>query len=100
MKRVIIFEFKNDEYCCSENGEIIFKILKNDLQFNVKDFYQAFYADDKDFDDIQIVTSVDDSGAKRIYSCIKSLIEQIGEKLKELSNITDNKTTNEDQTLK
>jgi hypothetical protein len=93
MKREIQFECTDDAYCCSENGKKIFTILKKDLQFNVKDFYQAFYADDKDFDDIQIVTVVDDKDAKRICGCIKSLIEQISEKLKELPTDTDNQSS-------
>lgn len=98
MKREILFECINDKYCCSENGKIIFTISKKDLQFNVKEFYQAFYADDKDFDDIQIKTSVDDKAvddkaARRIYECIKSLINQINEKLKELPTITDNQNS-------
>lgn len=90
MKREIQFECTKEAYCFSENGQKIFTISKNDLQFNVKDFYQAFYADDKNFDDIQIITAVDDKEARRIYECIKSLVKKINEKLKELPIITDN----------
>lgn len=93
MKREIRFECTGDAYCCRENGKIIFTVLKNDLQFNVKDFYQAFYADDKDFDDIQIINDVEDKDARRIYECIKSLIKQINEKLKELPTITDDQNS-------
>jgi hypothetical protein len=82
-----MLQFKSTDvgYACFEDEENVFEISKTELQFNVKDFYQAFYSEDKDFDDIQIVNCIgDDRDAIRVYGCIISLMEKIKEKLAEL----------------
>lgn len=85
MKRILQFRRTDEGYACYENEENVFEILKTDLQFNVKEFYQAFYAEDKDFEDIEIENCVeDDKNAKRIYDCIVTLIGKIKGKLTEL----------------
>lgn len=85
MKRILQFKRTDEGYACYENEENVFEILKTDLQFNVKEFYQAFYAEDKDFEDIEIENCVeDDKNAKRIYDCVVTLIGKIKEKLAEL----------------
>lgn len=86
MKRVVQFRVTNTGYACFENNEIIFEISKTELQFNVRDFYQAFYGEDKDFDNIVIENKVEnDKTADRVYKCIISLVSDIKNKLSELS---------------
>ncbi|ERL21363.1 hypothetical protein HMPREF1986_01545 [Oribacterium sp. oral taxon 078 str. F0263] len=83
-----MLQFKKTDvgYACFENDENIFEIEKSNLQFDVKDFYQAFYSDDKDFEDIEVVNCIsDDKEGRRVYDCIVLLISKIKEKLAELS---------------
>ena len=54
MKRTLQFNNTDAGYACFENGEKVFEISKTDLQFDVKAFYQAFYSEDKDFEDIEV----------------------------------------------
>lgn len=85
MKRTLQFKQTEAGYACFEDDENIFEISKTDLQFNVKDFYQAFYAEGKDFEDIELVNCIeDDKDANRVYTCIVSMMEKIKEKLAEL----------------
>ena len=90
MKRTL--QFKNTEkgYACFEDGKNVFSIAKSDLQFDVKAFYQAFYSDDKDYEDIEVENCVpDDKDARRVYQCIVQLICKIKEKLSEMPDDTD-----------
>lgn len=87
MKRTL--QFKNTEkgYACFEGDENVFEISKSDLQFDVKAFYQAFYSDDKDYEDIEVENCIpDDKDARRVYQCIVQLISKIKEKLLEMPN--------------
>lgn len=85
MKRTLQFKQTEAGYACFEDDENIFEISKTDLQFNVKDFYQAFYAEGKDFEDIELENCIeDDKDANRVYTCIVSMMEKIKEKLAEL----------------
>lgn len=85
MKRTLQFKQTETGYACFENDENVFEISKTDLQFNVKDFYQAFYAEDKDYEDIEIENHIeDDKDAGRVYTCIISMMEKIKGKLAEL----------------
>lgn len=85
MKRMLRFEKTKLGYACFDNNENVFEIEKNDLQFDVRDFYQAFYSEDKDFEDIEIENCIpDDKDGKRIYNCIVQLMSRIKEKLAEL----------------
>lgn len=85
MKRIIQFKKTQSGYACFENNENIFEITKSDLQFDVKEFYQAFYSEDKDYEDIEIENCVsDDKDGKRVYECLILLVEKIKEKLAEL----------------
>lgn len=85
MKRTLHFKQTEAGYACFEADENIFEISKTDLQFNVKDFYQAFYAEGKDFEDIELENCIEnDKDANRVYTCIVSMMEKIKEKLAEL----------------
>lgn len=85
MKRTLQFKQTDAGYACFEGEENVFEISKIDLQFNVKDFYQAFYGEDKDFEDIELENCIeDDRDANRVYSCIITLMAKIKEKLAEL----------------
>jgi hypothetical protein len=82
-----MLQFKKTDagYACFENDENVFEIAKADLQFDVKTFYQAFYSEDKDFEDIEVENCIpDDKDARRIYECIIQLMTRIKEKLDEL----------------
>jgi len=49
----------------------------------VKDFYNAFFADDLDYSEIELQNNLsDDTDATRIFNTIKQLMEEIVEKLK------------------
>ena len=85
MKRTIHFKLTDTGYGCFEEDKRIFEISKKDLQFNVKEFYQAFYAENNDYENIEILNHVeDDKDASRVYQCIVTLMEKIKEKLAEM----------------
>ncbi len=85
MKRMLQFKNSENGYACFENGEIVFEISKTLLQFDVKAFYQAFYSEDKDFDDIEVENCIpDDRDGKRVFECITLLMLKVKEKLAEL----------------
>ena len=85
MKRMLQFNKTDVGYACFEKDEKVFEIVKSNLQFDVKVFYQAFYSEDKDFEDIEVENCIpDDKEGKRIYDCIVLLISKINEKLVEL----------------
>lgn len=86
MKRTLQFKNTDTSYACYEENENVFEISKSDLQFNVQAFYQAFYAKDKDYDDIEVQNclSDDDKDARHVYECIKQLMDKIKEKLAEI----------------
>lgn len=91
MKRTLQFKQTEAGYACFEDDENVFEISKTDLQFNVKDFYQAFYAEDKDYEDIELVNCIEgDKDANRVYTCIISMIAKIKEKLAELPEDMEN----------
>ena len=88
MKRVLHYKSTDDGYGCFENDKLVFEIKKADLQFNVKDFYRAFYGEGKDYTDISVINDdSEDKESSRIFMCIDTLVKQIGEKLAEMQNI-------------
>lgn len=105
MKRVLQYKSTDEGYGCFENDECVFLVKKDDLKFDVKEFYQAFYAEGKDFDDISIVNEASDDNkeAGRVYQCIITLVEQINEKLKELEKESEEQgalnSSNEDEEI-
>lgn len=85
MKRILQFKQTEEGYACFEEDENIFEISKTDLQFDVKGFYQAFYAEGKDYEDIKLENCIEsDKNANRVYNCIVSMVAKIKEKLAEL----------------
>lgn len=99
MKRMLRFEKTELGYACFDNNENVFEIEKTNLQFDVRAFYQAFYSEDKDFEDIEIENCIpDDKDGKRIYNCIVQLMSRIKEKLAELppEEVDDNSSQLED----
>lgn len=100
MKRVLQYKNSVDGYGCYESNELVFEIKKADLQFNVRDFYQTFYGEGKDIEEIIVENMVeDDKDAARIYGCIQTLVSQIGEKLQELPNINSSDIDDESNVL-
>ena len=91
MKRMLQFKKTDAGYACFENDENVFEIAKADLQFDVKAFYQAFYSNDKNFEDIWVENCIsDDKDARRIYECIMQLVTKVKEKLDELPDDNSN----------
>ena len=85
MKRTLQFKNSDTGYACFDNDEKVFEISRTDLQFDVKAFYQAFYSDDKDYEDIEVENCIpDDKNARRVYECIVQLMAKIKEKLAEM----------------
>ncbi len=85
MKRTLQFKNTDKGYACFDGEENVFEISKSDLQFDVKAFYQAFYAEGKDCENIEIENCVsDDKNGRRIYECIMQLVLKIKEKLAEI----------------
>lgn len=90
MKRMLQFKRTDVGYACFENDENVFEIAKSNLQFDVRAFYQAFYSEDKDFEDIEVENCIpDDNDARRIFECIIQLVKKIKEKLDELPDDED-----------
>lgn len=97
MKRMLRFKKTDAGYACFENDENVFEIAKSNLQFDVKAFYQAFYSEDKDFEDIEVENCIpDDKYGKRVYDCIVLLISKIKEKFAELPPEDSDETSPED----
>ena len=55
MIRVLQFKQTENAYVCVENGNSIFEISKIDLQFNVKNFYYAFYGTEQENEEINLI---------------------------------------------
>ena len=97
MKRMLQFRKTDAGYACFENDENVFEIAKSNLQFDVKAFYQAFYSEDKDFEDIEVENCIpDDKYGKRVYDCIVLLISKIKEKFAELPPEDSDETSPDD----
>ena len=97
MKRMLQFKKTDAGYACFENDENVFEIAKSNLQFDVKAFYQAFYSEDKDFEDIEVENCIpDDKYGKRVYVCIVLLISKIKEKFAELPPEDSDETSPDD----
>ena len=97
MRRMLQFKKTDTGYACFENGESVFEIAKSNLQFDVKAFYQAFYSEDKDFEDIEVENCIsDDKDGRRVYDCIVLLMSKIKEKLVELPPEDSDETSPED----
>lgn len=90
MKRTLQFKNTDTGYACFDNDEKVFEISKTDLLFDVKSFYQAFYSEDKDYEDIEVENCIpEDKYAKHIYDCIVQLMAKIKEKLSEMLDDTE-----------
>lgn len=97
MKRMLQFKKTNEGYACFEKNEKVFEIEKSNLQFDVRAFYQAFYSEDKDFDDIEVENCIpDDKDGKHVYDCIVLLMSKIKEKLTELPSDDSDESSPED----
>lgn len=91
MKKALKFQISENGYGFFEDEELVFEVNKTDLQFDVKKFYLAFFADDKDYSDIELQNMLPtDKEATRIFSCteqlIKDIVKRLTEELKESSD--------------
>lgn len=90
MKRTLQFKETPEGYACFEGDNNIFEVSKKDLQFDVKAFYQAFYSEGKDYENIVIENCIPgDRNAERIHQCIVQLVGKIKDKLSELPDDVD-----------
>ena len=84
MKRIIEFKISEDKYIFSENQKDIFEIRNDDLQVDVKKFYNAFFKDNMDYSDIELHDSnPSDKVGRRVFGCIEQLINEISIRLME-----------------
>lgn len=68
------------------------------MQFNVRKFYLTFYAKDKNFGDIYVENILAmDKETTRVYNCIETIIDQIAEKMAELSDKDDARNLSDDE---
>lgn len=85
MKRILVFQKSDVEYQVAEDEKVIFSINISEMKFDVKEFFDAFCCD-LDFVNMEGVeienTLKSDKDATRIYNCIKELIEEIFERVK------------------
>ena len=92
MKRILRVQIFEDKYTFFENDTMVFEVDKTDLQFNVKNFYQAFFADDLDYSDIELQNMLtSDKDATRIFKCVEQLVKDVVEKLNKEMSAEDNK---------
>lgn len=91
MKRTIEFQVFDEKYLFKENDIDIFEIERTTRQLNVKAFYEAFFANGKDYSEIEFQNSSDlNKDDERIYNAIHKLINDICSRLKtELSTHID-----------
>lgn len=92
MKRILVFQKSDAEYQVAEDGKVIFSINISEMKFDVKEFFDAFCSD-LDFVNLEVVeienTLKSDKDATRIYNCIKELIEEILERVKNEETVKD-----------
>ncbi len=100
MKRTL--QFKQDEkgYGIFEEDHLLFLIPVPELQFDVKEFYEAFYSDGKDYENIGIENCIEnDKTAKRTFETIQKLISLIATKLNEAHSAINENKQKDSQTL-
>lgn len=89
MKRIIEFQVLDEKYLFKENSVGIFEIDKTTRQLDVKSFYEAFFADKKDYSEIEFQNSSElNKDDERIYDAIRKLITDICARLKTDLSIT------------
>ena len=82
MKRIIEFQISEDNYAFVENEDVIFEIDRQTHQFDVKSFFFAFFANNKDYSDIQINFASDiETDDKRIVDAVLTLVNSICDRL-------------------
>ncbi|WIW71471.1 hypothetical protein [Anaerosinus gibii] len=82
MKRIIEFQISDDKYVFLENQKNIFEIRNDDLQVDVKKFYNAFFENNLDYSDIELHNSnPGDKTGGRVFGCIKQLIDEVSTRL-------------------
>lgn len=82
MKKEINFQNNQGIYEFKDNKDVIFQVNKEDMQFDVKLFYNAFFLDDE-YKDMEFINRCeDDKEALRVLTCAKTLLSEVVEKLK------------------
>lgn len=82
MKRILNFQMSDNKYVFIEDETVVFEIDITDLQFNVKAFYEAFFADDLDYSEIELKNLISNNNdATRVFKCVEQLMKEIIEKL-------------------
>lgn len=72
------------KYVFLENQKNVFEIREDDLQVDVKKFYNAFFENNLDYSDIELHNSnLNDKGGGRVFGCIKQLINEVSTRLME-----------------
>lgn len=82
MKKEIDFQNNQGIYEFKDNDDVIFQVSKEDMQFDVKLFYNAFFLDDE-YKNIEFINRCEeDKEALRVFTCAKTLLSEVAEKLK------------------
>jgi hypothetical protein len=86
MKRKVDFNIGSEKYEFIEDGNVIFQIDKSNMQFDVKAFYEAFFGDDKEYADIELMDpDISDSQGKRVWDTTSDLLKKIIDKMNQLN---------------
>lgn len=90
MKRTVVFDILEDKYSLADNGKEIFCVDRNSFQFDVKAFYQAFFAEGLDYSEIEFeCNEALDKAAAHVYNTIKQLTADICKRLSEDITVDD-----------
>lgn len=84
MKRIVEFKYNDNKYIFIEDEEVIFEILREDMKFDIKKFYEAFFEGKKEYNDIEIKNTIqDDKVGGHIYQVVSQLIKEVVSKLEQ-----------------
>ena len=84
MKRIIEFNYENEQYTLVEDGVQLFTISASDLKFNSLDFYNGIYKEKST--DIELVNKITDDPHKKgtyIFAWITEIVSAIREEFAE-----------------
>lgn len=98
MRRLIEFNYKEDDYVLIENDSIVFSIKANDLKFNCVDFYCGLYKDKKA--NVELVNKMDSDPHRKgtyIFAWLNDIITHINDCF---PNIDEDDEKSEDDNIK
>lgn len=77
MKRILKFQKSDESYQVVDEEDLLFSISIAEMKFDVKEFYYAFFGDEK-IGNIEIENTISsDKVASHVYDCIVKLYNEI-----------------------